>query len=115
MNTKDFGEQWMLDGTLEEEGMYTAWEDIMKDREFCASILAKVLIDAGVGIVIGGTGSDEIIEHMVETECCGALRKIREILDDDTFTDEMCFGCIDQIVSLYEELGPGAGSRHDFG
>ena len=54
MNTKDFGEQWMLDGTLEEEGMYTAWEDIMKDREFCASNLAKVLIDAGVGIVIEG-------------------------------------------------------------
>lgn len=67
------------------------------------------------GIVIGGTDSDETIKHMVEMECCEALRKIREILDDDFFTDEMCFRRIGQIVSLYEELGPGAGCRHDFG
>ena len=87
----------------------------MSDKEFCASILAKVLIEAGMGIVVGGTDSDEIIGHMVEMECCEALRKIREILDDTFLTDEMCFARIEQIVSLYGELGPGAGSRHDFG
>lgn len=87
----------------------------MAEKEFYASILAKVLIDAGAGIVIGGADSDEIIEHMVEMECCEALRKIRDILDDDAFSDEACFYSIHQIVCLYEELGPGAGSRHDFG
>lgn len=87
----------------------------MTNNEFCASILAKVLIDAGAGIIVGGTDSDEIIMHMAETACCEALRKIREILDDDTFNDETCFYRISRIVRLYEELGPGAGSRHDFG
>lgn len=87
----------------------------MSDREFCASILARVLIDAGAGIVVGGTDSDEIIGQMVEMECCEALRKIRDILDDDRLNDEACFSRIYRIVCLYDELGPGAGSRHDFG
>lgn len=87
----------------------------MTDREVCASILAQVLIDAGAGIIVGGTDSDEIIKYMVETECCEALCKIRDILDDDTFSDEACFYRIHRIVQLYEELGPGAGTRHDFG
>ena len=87
----------------------------MEDKEFYAKILAKVLIDAGAGIVLGGTHSDEVIKHMVETECCEALRKIHDILDDDTFSDEACFYRIHRIVDLYEELGPGAGTRHDFG
>lgn len=87
----------------------------MTDKEFCASILAKVLIDAGAGIIVGGTDSDEVIRNMVETECCEALRKIHDILDDDTFDDEDCFYRIHRIVSVFEELGPGGGSRHDFG
>ena len=87
----------------------------MDDREFYASILARVLIDAGAGVVVGGTDSDEIIKYMAETECCEALRKIRDILDDDSLSDEACFGRISRIVSLYEELGPGGGARHDFG
>ncbi len=58
--------------------------------------------------------SFEIIGHMVEMECCEAIRKIREILDDTFLTDEMRFGRIEQIVSLYEELGPGTGRHHDF-
>ena len=66
----------------------------MSDREFCASILARVLIDAGAGIVVGGTDSDEIIGQMVEMECCEALRKIRDILDDDRLNDEACFSRI---------------------
>jgi hypothetical protein len=33
----------------------------MAEKEFYASILAKVLIEAGMGIVVGGTDSDEII------------------------------------------------------
>ena len=87
----------------------------MDDREFCANILAKILLDIGAEIVIGGTDSDEVIKYMAETECCEALRKIREILDDDSVDDETCFGRIDRIVTLYEELGPGAGCCHDFG
>ena len=42
----------------------------MAEKQFYASILAKVLIEAGAGIVVDGTDSDEIIGHMVEMECC---------------------------------------------
>ena len=96
-------------------GRRTPRGGFMTNNEFYANILAKVLIDAGAGIIVGGTDSDEIIKYMAETECCEALRKIRDILDDDTFNDEACFYRIHRIVDLFEELGPGGGSRHDFG
>ncbi len=87
----------------------------MTDKEFYASILAKILIDAGAGIVIGGTDSEDILKSMAESESCKALRKIRDVLDDDTLEDRTCFHRIEQIVPVFEELDPGAGSRHDFG
>lgn len=87
----------------------------MSEREFYANILAKILIDAGAGIVIGGTDSEDILKSMAESESCKALRKIRDVLDDDTLEDETCFRRIGEIVSILEELGPGAGCRHDFG
>ena len=43
-----------------------------------------------------------------------ALRKIKEILDDSSFTDEACFEKIERIIHVFEELGSGS-SRHDFG
>ena len=43
-----------------------------------------------------------------------ALLKIRDILADDTLDDPACFRRIEQIVEVYEALGPGGGSRHDF-
>ena len=44
-----------------------------------------------------------------------ALKKILEIIRDDTLSDEICFHKIEAIISLYEELGISTGSRHDFG
>lgn len=43
------------------------------------------------------------------------LKKILEIIRDDTLSDEICFHKIEAIISLYEELGISTGSRHDFG
>lgn len=87
----------------------------MLDKEFYASILSKALIDAKAGIVIGGTDLEKIIQTMTESTCCKALREIREILNDDALDDRECFARIERVVSLFEDLGPGAGSRHDFG
>lgn len=87
----------------------------MLDKEFYANILSKALIDAGAGIVIGGTDLEKIIQTMAESACCKALREIRGILNDDTLDDRECFARIEQVVSVFEDLGPGAGSRHDFG
>ena len=43
------------------------------------------------------------------------LWKIRDILADDTLSDEECFRKIEAIVSLLEETGISSGGRHDFG
>lgn len=87
----------------------------MTDKEFCVHILAQALVKAGAQIYVQGASSADMIKEMLAMECCKALRDIREILDDDTLEDRECFQRIERIVSLYEELGPGAGSRHDFG
>ncbi len=43
------------------------------------------------------------------------LWKLRDILADDTLSDEECFRKIEAIVSLLEEAGISSGGRHDFG
>lgn len=44
-----------------------------------------------------------------------ALLRIRDILADETLSDETCFAKIEAVVSLLEELGIRCGGRHDFG
>ena len=44
-----------------------------------------------------------------------ALVKIKKILEEDHLSDQDCFGRIEEIVRVYEELGSDGGSRHDFG
>ena len=58
--------------------------------------------------------SEDTILRIVELQCYQALRKIREILDDDTLEDKECFDRIEEIVCLYEAMGSDGGSRHDF-
>ncbi len=53
--------------------------------------------------------------NMVELKCYQALQKIKSILEDDTLLDKECFCKIEEIVCALEELGSGAGNRHDFG
>lgn len=44
-----------------------------------------------------------------------ALLRIRDILADDSLSDETCFWKIEAVVSLLEELVVDCGGRHDFG
>ena len=44
-----------------------------------------------------------------------ALLRIRDILADDSLSDERCFQKIEAVVTLLEELGISCGGRHDFG
>ena len=44
-----------------------------------------------------------------------ALRKIQEILSDDTLDDPACFHRIESIVSLLEDMSLSCGGRHDLG
>ena len=42
------------------------------------------------------------------------VKRIKEILEDDELEDEECFMKIEEIVCVFEDLGMGCGSRHDF-
>ena len=53
--------------------------------------------------------------NLVELKCYGALKKIKEILEDDSLSDKECFWKIEEIVCVLEDLGSDAGNRHDFG
>ena len=55
------------------------------------------------------------MERLMRERCVQALREIREVLDDDGLDDPECFQRIERIVEIYEALGAGGGSRHDFG
>lgn len=53
----------------------------------------------------------ELLEH----ECYNALLKIKTIIEDDSLSDNECFKKVEEIVSLFEQLGSNGGNRHDFG
>ena len=55
------------------------------------------------------------LQRDFDNECYRALVKIREVLRDDTLDDEECFMRIERIITIYEEMGSGGGTRHDFG
>lgn len=53
--------------------------------------------------------------RLMDSAACRALEDIRTVLDDDSLDDPTCFRRIERIVEVYEDLGAGAGTRHDFG
>ena len=54
-------------------------------------------------------------EVLVEMKCFQAIRRIQEILQDETLNDRECFLRIEEIVCCLEDLGLSCGIRHDFG
>lgn len=58
------------------------------------------------------TGPSFNINEAFRLKTFQALAAIRAILDDDTLDD---FMCVEKIVQVFEWLGSGGGSRHDFG
>ena len=54
-------------------------------------------------------------DRIVEMECYKALDQIRDILRDKSYSDPEYFMKIEYIVNVFEKMGSGCGSRHDFG
>ena len=69
--------------------------------------LAKILLDSGAKVHI--SCGEEALERVMKERCWQALREIRDVLDDP-----ICFRRIERIVEIYEAMGLGGGSRHDF-
>ena len=57
----------------------------------------------------------EFYRCLVSDAAGRALLRIRDILADDSLSDERCFQKIAAVVTLLEELGISCGGRHDFG
>jgi len=53
--------------------------------------------------------------EIIELTSYHTLRRIKEILEDDTLDDSACFIKIEQIVNAFESIGSSGGNRHDFG
>ena len=58
---------------------------------------------------------ETLAKELAQEAAFQALRDIREVLDDDSLDDASCFQRIEKIVTIFEALGPGGGTRHDFG
>ena len=57
----------------------------------------------------------EFYRCLVSDAAGRALLRIRDILADDSLSDERCFQKIEAVVTLLEELGISCGGQHDFG
>ena len=56
----------------------------------------------------------EFYRCLVSDAAGRALLRIRDILADDSLSDETCFAKIEAVVSVLEDLGIPCGGRHDF-
>ena len=54
-------------------------------------------------------------QALVHDTAYQALKAIRLILERDDLEDAECFRRIEKIVRVYERIGSGCGTRHDFG
>ncbi len=81
--------------------------------ELYKEILAKVFATKEVKITFSDLQIDP--KEIVEIQCYRALQKIKTVIQDDSLTDNECFMKIEEIICVFEALGSGGGSRHDFG
>ncbi len=78
--------------------------------------LAKELFNLYLRRALSEIDSIDIddLKRIVESESYRALRKIKEIICDDSLEDSDCFDRIEKIVCLFDEMGIDSGGRHDF-
>ena len=56
----------------------------------------------------------EEIKELLELKCYKILREIKEIVDNEEYSDEDCFFRIEEIVCTFEKNGIYCDGRHDF-
>lgn len=54
----------------------------------------------------------ESITDIINNKSYESLQKIKEIIDDDSLSDEACFQKIEKIVCVFEDIGASRGNRH---
>lgn len=81
--------------------------------ELYKELLVYALAQGDLQITFPGQETD--ITKIVEGTCYQALKRIKAVLEDDRLDDGECFQKIEEIVSIFEEIGSSGGIRHDFG
>ncbi len=76
------------------------------------SILVQAIAKQGVIVSIPAAPD---FEKLFEMACYKAPQDIRAVLMDDSLSDQGCFLQIEEIVTVFENLGSDADARHDFG
>ena len=49
--------------------------------------------------------------EIIESRSFQALKRIKAIIENDSFSD---FECVEEIVNVLDDIGSSGGSRHDF-
>ena len=62
-----------------------------------------------------GFSEIDILSRLLDSECYRALKRIKDVIEDDTLEDADCFMKIEEIVCIFEKLGSHGKNRHDFG
>jgi len=79
----------------------------MLDMELAAQILTQILENEKINVSVSISKKD--IAKIFNDVCYDTLRKIREIVCNDSLSDSEC---IEEIISLFYLLGSDAGNRH---
>ena len=74
--------------------------------ELWQEMLCNLLRDQCVEVYIPQLSD---VQKLLETDCYRALKKIKDIIEDETLDDETCFLKIEEIICAFEALGSDGG------
>lgn len=77
--------------------------------EFLKEIIISALYNNRINLSVDFGDVD--IANILTIESAKTLKKLHKILCDDTLDD---FQCIENIITIYENMGLTCGKRHDF-
>lgn len=80
--------------------------------ELYQEILINILNNQKVQVTFPNLQIDG--NKIIESECYKVLKRIKEIIEDDTLNDSECFAKIEEIICAFEAIGSNGGNRHDF-
>ena len=81
--------------------------------ELYKELLLATLANESIHISVSGIPDD--LHKLTSDHAVTALARIRAVLSNDFLNDPECFQKIEEIVTVFEQLGIGCGTRHDFG
>lgn len=90
--------------------MYNASQ--VMDMDLYVEMLREILYKETVQVTFPNLTVDQT--ELLDSIAYRALKKIRDIVRDESLRDEECFKQIEAIVCVLESIGSGGGNRHDF-